>query len=197
HLLRATTAEERIQKLDRLLSSIENRLDELREAVYADLHKHEPEVLITSLMDTATYPHSLFKKLYHDRWLVEESYKLFKSRIELENFTGKSVEAVKQDFYARIFMLNLTSMLAFPVQDLINTNHKDCKYSYQISWTQALAKMKNVGILLFVREMIAPIIVKLQKLFLWSVVPIRPGRKFSRKSRFHQRRYAFAYKPIS
>ncbi|MGA1865610.1 MAG: hypothetical protein ACMUHX_11180, partial [bacterium] len=31
-------------------------------------------------------------------------------------------------------------------------------YSYQIGWTQALAKMKNVGILLFIRETIAPII---------------------------------------
>jgi hypothetical protein len=162
-----------------------------------DLGTEEPEVLISSLMDTATYPHALFKELYHDRWPVEESYKIFKSRIELENFTGKSVEAVKQDFYARIFMLNLTSMLAFPVQDLIDTNHKDCKYSYQISWTQALAKMKNVGILLFIRETITPIIVKLQKLFLWSVVPIRPGRRFPRKSRVQQRRFAFAYKPIS
>jgi hypothetical protein len=104
---------------------------------------------------------------------------------------------VKQDFYARVFMLNLTSMLAFPVQDHIDTNHKDCKYSYQIRLTQALAKMKNVGILLFSRETIAPITVKLQKLFLWSVVPIRLGRKFLRKSRFYQRRFAFAYKPIS
>jgi len=135
-----------------------------------DLGTKEPEVLITSLMDTAAYPHALFKELYHDRWPVEESYKFFKSRIELENFTGKSVEAVKQDFYARIFMLNLTSMMALPVQDLINTNHKDCKYSYQICWTQALAKTKNVGILLFIRETIAPIIAKLQKLFPWSAV---------------------------
>jgi hypothetical protein len=162
-----------------------------------DLGTKEPEVLITSLMDTAAYPHALFKELYHDRWPVEESYKLFKSRVELENFTGKSVEAVKQDFYARIFMLNLTSMLAFPLQDLIDTNHKDCKYSYQINWTQALAKMKNVGILLFIRDTISPMIEKLQKLFLCSVVPIRPGRKFPRKFLFHQRRFAFAYKPIS
>jgi len=100
------------------------------QAIRIDLGSEEPEVLITSLMDTATYPHALFKELYHDRWLIEESYKLFKSRIELENFTGKSVEAVKQDFYARIFMLNLTSMLAFSVQDHVDANHKDCTYSY-------------------------------------------------------------------
>jgi len=94
-------------------------------------------------------------------------------------------------------MLNLVSMLAFPVQDHIDANHKDCQYAYQISWTQALAKMKHAGILLFIREKITPIIEKLQRLFLCSVVPIRPGRKFPRKHQFHQRRYAFAYKPIS
>jgi hypothetical protein len=127
---------------------------------------------------------------------TEKKFLIFKSCITLENFTEKSVETVKQNFYARIFMLNLTSMLAFPVHDLINTNHKDCKYSYQISLTQALAKMKNVGILLFIRETIAPIIAKLKKLFLWSVVPISPGRKFPRKSQFNQMRFAYAYKSI-
>ena len=49
HRIRATTAEERIQKLDRLMSSIENRFDELRGAVSADLHKPEPEVLLTEV----------------------------------------------------------------------------------------------------------------------------------------------------
>jgi len=162
-----------------------------------DLDTEEPEVLITSLMDASAYPHSIFKELYHERWPVEESYKLFKSRIELENFTGKSVEAVKQDFYARIFMANLTSILAFPLQNQICAQSKGKKYSYQINWTQALAKMKNTGILLFIRETIAPMIEKLQKLFLSTIVPIRPGRKFPRKQQFNKRRFAFAYKPIS
>jgi aldehyde dehydrogenase (NAD+) len=54
HRVRATTAEERVQKLGRLLSSIENRVDELCEAVYADLHKQEPEVLLTEVYPVTT-----------------------------------------------------------------------------------------------------------------------------------------------
>jgi aldehyde dehydrogenase (NAD+) len=54
HLIRATTAEERIRKLDRLMSSIESRVDELSEAVCADLGKHEPEVLITEVYPVTT-----------------------------------------------------------------------------------------------------------------------------------------------
>ena len=52
--IRATTAEERIQKLGRLQSSIENRFEELREAVYSDLHKHAPEALITEVYPVTT-----------------------------------------------------------------------------------------------------------------------------------------------
>ncbi len=49
----------------------------------------------------------------------EEDYKRLKSRVEIENFTGKNVKAVKQDFYANISTCNLTSILAFPVHDKV------------------------------------------------------------------------------
>jgi len=65
------------------------------------------EVLATSLMDYNLYPYELFKEIYFQRWPVEEDYKLLKSRIEIANFTGKSVLAVQQDFYARVFMATL------------------------------------------------------------------------------------------
>lgn len=162
-----------------------------------ELESGESEVLITSLIDQVAYPLDIFKELYHERWPIEESYKLFKSRIEVENFTGKSVEAVKQDFYARVFMANLTSILAFPLQDKICENHKTSKYSYQINWTQALAKMKNSGFLLFIREKITPLIEQLHNVFISNLVPIRPGRKSPRKIQFQKRKFAFAYKPIS
>jgi hypothetical protein len=48
------------------------------------------------------YPHDLFADLYHDRWPVEEDYKIMKCRIEIENFTGQSELSVYQDFHARV-----------------------------------------------------------------------------------------------
>ena len=65
-----------------------------------------------------------------------------------ENFTGKSVESVKQDFFARIFMSNLTSIVAFPTHDAIQENHRNSGLEYKINRTQALAKMRNCGILM-------------------------------------------------
>ena len=155
------------------------------------------EVLATSLIDYDLYPYELFKELYFQRWPVEEDYKLLKSRIEIANFTGKSVLAVYQDFYARVFMANLTSMLAFPVHEKIVAKHENSKLEYKINWTQALAKMRESGILLFFRNNIVDIIKKLWQLFVSDDSAIRPGRKFPRKYSLHTKKYYFAYKPIS
>ena len=162
-----------------------------------ELDSGELEILATTLIDCNLYPYDVFKDLYFKRWPVEEQYKLLKSRIEIANFTGKSVQAVMQDFYARVFMCNLTSMLAFPVHDKIIEKHEQSKLDYKINWTQALAKMKNSAILLFFRDNIISIIKKLFKLFLADNSAVRPGRKFPRKMRICRKKYAFPYKPIS
>ena len=146
-----------------------------------ELDDGEIEVLATSLIDCNLYPYELFKDLYFERWPVEEDYKLLKSRIEIANFTGKSVLAVQQDFYARVFMANLTSMLAFPVHDKIADKHENSKLEYKINWTQALAKVKESGVLLFFRNNIVDIIKKLWILFISDNSAVRPDRKFPRK----------------
>ena len=55
-------------------------------------------------------PNGLFSDLYHSRWPVEENYKIIKSRIELENFSGKSALSVYQDFHAKVLMKNIVSL---------------------------------------------------------------------------------------
>jgi len=36
------------------------------------------------------------------RWNEKEAYKLLKSRIEIERFTGKKAKAIKQDLQAKV-----------------------------------------------------------------------------------------------
>jgi hypothetical protein len=73
----------------------------------------ELEVLATDLLEEALYPTSEFGKLYHQRWGIETYYGLIKSRLDLENFTGLSAEAIRQDLHATIFLSNLESILMF------------------------------------------------------------------------------------
>jgi hypothetical protein len=71
--------------------------------------QHKKTRNITSpitLIDTQPYPIDIFNDLYHSRWPVEEDYKAIKCRMELENFTGKSVFSVYQDFHAKVFAKN-------------------------------------------------------------------------------------------
>ncbi len=65
------------------------------------------EVLATNLLDEALYPTAEFGELYHQRWGIETFYGLIKSRLDLENFSGLSAEAVRQDVQATVFISNL------------------------------------------------------------------------------------------
>ncbi|GAB61235.1 MAG: IS4 family transposase [Candidatus Jettenia sp.] len=157
----------------------------------------EPIVLITTLTDSDFYPYELFHDLYFQRWPIEENYKVLKCRIEIENFSGKSVETVLQDFHANIFMRNITAILAFPVHSHIEMDAQEKELDYKINWTQALAKMRNCGIVLFFRKHILSLIKKLHKLFIENNSAIRKGRKFPRNVQPRKKIFAFPYKPIS
>ena len=164
--------------------------------VRVELDTGEVEVLVTSLMDTVAYPVAVFKDLYHRRWPVEENYKVMKCRIEIENFSGKSVLAVYQDFHAKVFSMNLTAVLAHPAQKVVEQESQGKKYAYQINVTNALSKMKDTIALLFQRTPIRPILKRLWQVIIQTVEPIRPGRSYPRKRRVKRKRFAMTYKPI-
>ena len=165
--------------------------------VKIQLPSGEVEILITSLTDTVEYPHDLFADLYHLRWGVEEAYKTLKCRIEIENYSGKSVLAVRQDFLAHVLMFNLTSMLILPIDEKLKETTVKNKWDYKVNRTRALAKMKGFGILIFFRNHIKPIIQRLHQLFMIRPTEIRPGRTFPRKKNRKKIPFSFAYKPIS
>ncbi|MFI3120542.1 MAG: IS4 family transposase, partial [Methylococcaceae bacterium] len=85
------------------------------------LNTGEFEVFVTSLLDEELYPTEDFLELYNFRWGIETFYGLLKTRLTLENFTGLGVEAVKQDFYATIYLSGLESILTGSAQDILDT----------------------------------------------------------------------------
>ncbi|MDO8785818.1 MAG: IS4 family transposase [Syntrophales bacterium] len=163
-----------------------------------ELENGETEILITSLIDIETYPMDIFSDLYHYRWPIEEDYKAMKCRIEIENFTGKSVLSVYQDFHARVFTKNLTTMLAHPTRQTIEQNSEHKAHSYQINFTQALSKMKDTVVLLFTRSMdtVNKLVTSLHDVFIKTVEPIRLNRKFPRKHKVQRKGFYPCYKPI-
>ena len=166
--------------------------------IRVELDSGEPEVLITSLLDSEKYPTDLFAELYHDRWPVEEDYKVMKCRIELENFSGKSSLSVYQDFHARTFSKNITSMLAFAAQSIVEETAGDKEHNYKINFTQALSTIRDTIVILLVKSTTAiqSIVSDILDTFAMATEPVRPGRKFPRNHKRAQRKYCLNYKPI-
>jgi len=163
--------------------------------IRVELEDGEIEVLATSLLDHQTYPVSIFKELYHLRWPVEEQYKVFKARLELENFSGTSVLAVYQDFHAKVFVANLTAILARPAQEVVAQDSLEKKYRCQVNMTNALSKMKDTIVLFFHRSNILPLLQSLWQIMIKTIEPIRPGRSYPRIWRVKPKKFPICYKP--
>jgi len=163
-----------------------------------DRDKEAPVFVATSLVDTVVYPYELFHELYHYRWPIEEDYKTLKCWLEIENFTGESVQSIYQDFHAKIFSKNLTAILSFPTRLEIEEVGVRRKYVHQINFAQALSKTKYVVVLLLqkpLREIIS-LIKDLHRIFFRTTIAVRPGRKYPRNVRTSERRFFLSYKPI-
>lgn len=164
--------------------------------VCIELSTGEKEVLVTSLVDTDEYPYEVFSDLYQLRWQVEESYKTIKSRLEIENFSGKSCLSIVQDFHAKIFSCNLTSILVSSTEQIVKKVCKKRKRKYKPNFTQALNRMKNSIVLLFCREkeIAESYLDELTSLFAANLEPVRTDRHYERNFRKSKRIYPMPYK---
>ncbi|MEJ2388331.1 MAG: IS4 family transposase [Chromatiaceae bacterium] len=141
----------------------------------------EIEVLATSLLDEAAYPRAWFKPLYHLRWGVEEGYKREKCRLEIENFSGLSAQVVRQDFYAKIFVLNLASILSWVAQAIADRLYQTRKRAYRVNFANALSKMKDNLVRLFVFDSPLQLLTALVLAMTASVEAVRSDRAYPRK----------------
>lgn len=161
--------------------------------IKVQLKNGQTEILATSLLDTEKYPISVFNNLYHLRWGVEESYKKLKHRLDIENFSGKSTLAVKQDFYAKLLSINLTSILVF--ENNIYKKGPKTKYKYQINWSHAIRKFRNFVVPLLLGDINMKEITLILDIINSSFLPIRTGRNNPRVKRVYARRIFSNCKP--
>jgi hypothetical protein len=126
--------------------------------ILIELGNGQKEVLCTSPADPAPYPHELFSELYHCRWGVEEGYKLLKERLDLEDFSGKTAKAVKQDFHARILMMTLCAALSFPTEEKVRAesleekNSNGRKHERKINRTSASGMFYEIAVGIFIKK---------------------------------------------
>lgn len=154
--------------------------------VRVELENGEVEILCTSLLDIQNFPHSDFKELYHRRWSIEEGFKLFKERAEVENFSGKTSRAVQQDFHAKIFMMTLSAVLAFPIEEKVKQETrqtKERKHTQKINRTNALSMTGNISIGLILKNAFQRAIAAFDKIVYKTREIVRLGRSNPRNTR--------------
>jgi hypothetical protein len=175
-------------RMDRMRSGSKDiRLSEgiRTRVVVFQLTSGEREALITNLeegeMETAAFP-----ELYYKRWPIETKYNQLKQKMELENFSGRLADNVKQDFYAMMTVSNM------PANSLREANEKTAKgktkkrrYEYRADVNHAVGVLKDRLIGIPITDD------RLARKYLYQepvseirrrVVPVRPNREVTGKT---------------
>jgi hypothetical protein len=136
------------------------------------------EVLATNILDDNILQTSDFMELYARRWGIETYYDVLKNRLSLENFTGLTALAIKQDFYATVFLSNYEAMLVYDTNLELQEKASDNKYAQQVNKAQSFNAIKHKAFDIFYsNKHLSKQMKELEELFAINPVPIRPDRK--------------------
>ena len=149
------------------------------------LDNGDEEIIVTNLFDSDLSVRD-FKELYHRRWSIETNYNSLKNKLEIEDFSGHSVLAVEQDYYATVTIANLVSILMFDNREQIeeyNTSSKR-KYAYKQNVNTTVGLLKDELLFLLMEDSSRRRKRRMLRLMthaLRFLVPVRPDRSFPRK----------------
>lgn len=156
--------------------------------VKVELDNGEIEVLATSLFDQQEFETNSFKELYFKRWPVEINFDHLKNHIEIENFTGLSVMAIKQDFYTNILINNMQTLVIHDANMELQEKKANLNYRYKINRNLSLGFMKD-SIIKILMSNSPRYYEEIKQLFLIEPVPIRNNRKNPRNFHKLRRKY--------
>jgi len=152
----------------------------------------ELEVLATSLLDEQRYPTEEFLIVYHYRWNHETFYGMMKGRLDLENFSGQTTEAVRQDFFATLLLCNVESVLTQSAGQALREQSAGDKHPKQVNRAVAYHALKDQLLDLLYSELpVEQVVQKLQRMFMGAAVAVRPERKPPRPKLSLYRSYHF------
>ena len=152
----------------------------------------ELEVLATSLLKESDYPTEEFLQVYGWRWQHESFYYRLKSRLDLENFSGQTAEAIRQDFHSALLLCNLETILTRPAQSVLRDQSAEHQYPKVINHAVAYHAIKHRLLdLLYSQTPAAEVVIELQRMFLAAPVTQRRDRKVPRKKFSLHRSYYF------
>jgi hypothetical protein len=137
------------------------------------LSNGEVEILATSLLDQQRYSLREFKKLYYKRWRIETFFQAIKSRLAVDNFTGRTVEAIKQDFFSTLFVSGLETILSAEINGELSA--KKTRHRQQVNKAISFHAIKD-SIILLMFDPPDDFEERVKRLFMTSPTLQRPDR---------------------
>ena len=153
----------------------------------------EEETLITNLMDKRMGTKA-FKRLYFKRWPIETKYDEIKNKLEVENFSGRTINAVRQDLFITMYMTNVAAVACREAQADVDKSRemKDNKYDYHVNVSHAIGTLKDRFIMAVLEpdcQLRGQKVKRILLLLAEHVVPTRPGRSVPRNSSPRKAKY--------
>lgn len=139
----------------------------------------EDELLLTTLTSEELYSQEALSEVYHGRWTaMEEGYKKQKITMQLENFSGKTVTAIRQEYWATLTVGNLIEMGCIEIEGhwipgSLPTKHVNRNVifgSMRDSTIEAIFEMISMEEYSF----------RFERMARKSMLKVRPGRNYSR-----------------
>ena len=164
----------------------------------------EQEVLLTNVYDLSLGVDD-FRELYAKRWCIETQYDKLKNKLAIENVTGRTEIAIKQDFYISLYLAN---MVAFATADANEANvdvsggdnNSERKYFYQVRVNYAIGVFRDDFIKAILensprkqKKLVQKIIDDVRR----ATDPIRPNRSFPRKNHSRDAKFHHNFKPAT
>lgn len=116
-------------------------------------------------------------ELYHERWGIEELYKVSKEIIDVEDFHGKTEQKVKQELYAHFVLITITRILGQTVEKKTKgkINFKNCINIVR----QAIEELIFLKTRRFIKKCMLWIMESMARIY----QKVRPQRSYPRISR--------------
>lgn len=141
-------------------------------------------VLATTLLDTTTYTATDIGDLYHQRWSIEELYKISKGTIGVDDFHGQNEWNVRQELYAHFNLIAMTRLFTGTGNDLLAERHEDNGERQATNFSHALAVVAaNLEELLLAHAgMVVRVVHRMAGEILRIRQRVRPDRAYPRVS---------------
>ena len=132
-----------IQTEGRITLSRQNQALQIR-VLKVEIPGGTTETLLTNLPETLL-PRENAAELYFKRWAVETAFDTLKSKLQLENFSGKTEVSVRQDFYATVYLAGFVMICAEDANKIIEhaDQGKNLKYTRKANLNRSIYYLRE------------------------------------------------------